>query len=301
MTIVELADEHLRIALLPEVGASVLRLAARLRGEWLEILRPTPEAAVASANVSRTASFSLAPFSNRLADARFSFRGRSYQLVPNTPDGHAQHGDVRRRPWQLVEQTATSARLTLDTRDFPDFNYPFPFTAAIRYTLAAACLVTELRLDNVGPEAMPAGFGFHPYFNRTLLVADEAVELRAKATSHFPGRVPTGPAVPLPAEIDFGAPRPLADGLSICCAGWDGRAVIRWPSSRITVTLDATPPLRHLVIFTPAGEPFFAVEPVSNATNGFNLHAAGIADTGTIELEPGQSITGSYALCISAD
>jgi aldose 1-epimerase len=301
MAILELANEHLRVEIIPEAGASVLRLAARIRGQWLDILRPTPPDAIATGNVSRMASFTLAPFSNRLWGARFAFRGRRYQLTPNTPDGHAQHGDVRRRPWRLVERSGTSARLTLATRDFPDFNYPFPFGAEVRYTLAGASLATELRLDNVGENAMPAGFGFHPYFNRALLAADEDVELQARATSHFPGRVPNGPAERLPAELDFATARPLTDGLSTCHAGWDGHAVIRWPGSRVTVNLDATPPLRHLVVFTPAGEPFFAVEPVSNATNGFNLHAAGIADSGTIELEPGASVTGSFTLCVLAD
>jgi aldose 1-epimerase len=53
------------------------------------------------------------------------------------------------------------------------------------------------------------------------------------------------------------------------------------------------------VLFAPEGEPFFAVEPVSNATNGFNLYAAGVPDTGVIELAPGASVTGAFSLTIT--
>ena len=45
-------------------------------------------------------------------------------------------------------------------------------------------------------------------------------------------------------------------------------------------TITATEPFRHLVLYVPPGESFFAVEPVSNANDGFNLFARGIAGSG---------------------
>ncbi len=52
----------------------------------------------------------------------------------------------------------------------------------------------------------------------------------------------------------------------------------------------ADPQLRFLVVYTPPGEPFFCVEPVSNCTDAFNLHAEGRDDTGTRILQPGDSL-----------
>jgi aldose 1-epimerase len=48
-------------------------------------------------------------------------------------------------------------------------------------------------------------------------------------------------------------------------------------------------PLGFLVVYTPPGEDFFCAEPVSNATDAFNLAAAGRTDTGMLVLEPGRS------------
>ena len=48
-------------------------------------------------------------------------------------------------------------------------------------------------------------------------------------------------------------------------------------------------PLSFLTLYTPAGEPYFCAEPVSNITNAFNL-APGRDDTGLIVLAPGATI-----------
>jgi aldose 1-epimerase len=54
----------------------------------------------------------------------------------------------------------------------------------------------------------------------------------------------------------------------------------------------ADPVLGHLVIYTPEGENFFCVEPVSHSVDAFNLAEAGVPDTGTVVLDPGESLRG---------
>ena len=301
MALVTLENEYLRLELAPEHGASVVNLAAALAGAWTPILRPTPPAEAAAGHVSGMASFTLAPFSNRLPAGRLRFAGREYQLRLNTPDGHTQHGDVRRRPWRTTAQAAARAAFTLDTRDFADFNYPFPFTAEIGYELAGPRCTTRFTLANVGAEPMPAGFGFHPYFPRTLTAPAENVELEAAAAGVYADLIPTTPAGAVPPALDFARRRPLAETpLNHCYAGWDGRAVIHWPRAGVTLRLEAEAPLRHLVLFAPAGQAFFAVEPVTNATNGFNLHAAGLPGSGTLVLAPGQAAAAAFHMTLSA-
>jgi aldose 1-epimerase len=41
-------------------------------------------------------------------------------------------------------------------------------------------------------------------------------------------------------------------------------------------------------LFTPAGEDFLCVEPVSHCTDAFNMAAAGATDTGSRVLAPGE-------------
>jgi len=70
-------------------------------------------------------------------------------------------------------------------------------------------------------------------------------------------------------------------------AGWDRRARIDWPERGAALALAAEPPLDFLVVYTPPGEDHFCAEPVSNATDAFNLAAAGRTDTGVVALAPG--------------
>ncbi|MBL8046240.1 MAG: aldose 1-epimerase [Anaerolineales bacterium] len=293
-------NDKLKVELAPEHGASVINCFAKLGEQWVPILRHTPLEAAQAGNVSKMASFTLAPYSNRLLNARFTFNGREYQLQPNTPDGHVQHGDVRRRPWQLVRADETSATLNFDSRAFADFNFPFRFTAQIRYTLEDSTFRTHFQMQNAGTEVMPAGFGFHPYFPRTLTAPDEAVEIQARVAGIYPALIPTSAAVPVPPEIDFPELRALGNTvMNDCRAGWDGRATIRWPRAGMTLSLEATEPMRHLVLFSPESEDFFAIEPVSNATNGFNLLASGVPGHGVVVLRPEEILEGEFILRIS--
>ena len=109
-------------------------------------------------------------------------------------------------------------------------------------------------------------------------------------------KLPTRPA-PLPAEWDFSR-APALEGLALdhCFGGWDGRAQIHWPETGITLRLEAEPLFGHLVIYVPAGQDIFCVEPVSHVNDGFNLADRGVPDTGVRILAPGETLRGAAGL-----
>ncbi|HET6518556.1 MAG TPA: hypothetical protein VFG47_01890, partial [Geminicoccaceae bacterium] len=74
---------------------------------------------------------------------------------------------------------------------------------------------------------------------------------------------------------------------------------IHWPESGLTVTIEAGPAFRHLVVYVPPGQDFFCVEPVSNANDGFNLHERGVDGTGVRVLEPGEGLEGEVRFRVS--
>lgn len=299
MALTTIENDHLKLEVLPEAGASIATLAARVRGSWLPILRPTPDEAIVARNSSLFACFALVPWSNRLQDARFVFRGRAYELKPNTPEGYAIHGDVRKRPWRSGPASRTSLTYTFESRDFADVNFPFPFAVRLEYALAGATLSTTVELTSRAGEAMPAGIGFHPYYRRTLRDDAEQVEITAHAPRVYPELVPTSGAVAITAAQDFSRPRPLGDqDFDSCFAGWDGNATIVWPGSGVRARVACAPPLDHMILFAPPGKPFFALEPVSNANNGFNLAELGDPDAGVHVLAPGETLRGVFRLTI---
>lgn len=285
----------LRLEICPEAGASIVGFELAKEGEWVPVMRPTPPVAVAALSTDDMASFVLAPYSNRIRDARFSFGEKEYRLRSNFPDGTAIHGDVWKRPWKLVDEAPDSLTLSIRSEDFDDINFPFPFRVELEYALAGKTFLSTIRLTNPGNEPMPAGFGFHPYFQRTLTDADEEVELQAPVTGVYPGDtpLPTGPPVPLAPRQDFSALRPIGEpDLDHCFAGWNGRAALSWPGSGVVLKVECDPVFSHLVIYTPSGESFFAVEPVSNCNDGFNLAAEGQEGTGVQVLGPGEVLKG---------
>ncbi len=292
----EVVNDRLRLQVAPDVGASIVDLSLERGGSLTPLLRRAPEPLLRS---SDAASFLLVPYSNRLRDGRFRFEGRSYEL--HHPKKDAIHGDVRDRSWQVTHCCDHGCTLSFDSRAFRDVHFPFPFLAEVAYRLENGVFSNTLRVVNAGPTRMPAGLGFHPYFNRALGGAHEEVELELAVRGVYPGSpelpaLPIGPPVALKPEQDFSKLRPLDVVLDDCFAGWDGHAEIRWPESRVRLVMEASAHLRHVIVYSPEGEPFFAVEPVSHANDGFNLLAAGQSGTGVVVLAAGESLEASFSL-----
>ena len=305
---VELANDRLRVVVNPAKGGMIMAFAVRRRSEWIDV---TPDARLPETQM-RAASWLMLPYSNRIRDGKFTFEGREHVLA--NAKNHAIHGDVRNRPWKVVEQTPSRLVLELDSASFPDFNWPWPILARVEIEADGDRLVQRLKLENRGDTTMPAGFGWHPYFRRWLSRDGEPVELQFRVTRVHPDGspdglpndkadgLPDGPSVPLPPKLDFSKSRPLGDlRLDACFGGFDGRAEIGWPESGVRLFMECSPNVTHLVCFAPADRPLVAVEPVANATDGVNLLATGADDSGVIPLPAGKSLEASFTIRAAVD
>ena len=241
----------------------------------------------------------MLPYSNRIRDGRFVYDGRENQLTG--AKNHAIHGDVRARPWTIVEQTPSSLVLSFDSAEFPDFNWPWPVRATVGIRLSGDQVEQTLRLENLGETTMPAGFGWHPYYRRWLTRDGEPVVLGFTAPRIHPDTdadgLPDGPPEPVPADLDFSTPRELGSGrIDACFAGFNGRATIQWPESGVTLTYACSPNVTHLICFGPEDRPVLAIEPAANANDGVNRLAAGEADSGVIPLAAGGVLEASFTI-----
>jgi aldose 1-epimerase len=293
-----ISDEIVKLEIEPKVGGSFLTFSTRIDDRWVAIMRSTPADFKTS---SDTASFLMAPYPNRVRDGTFTFEGRSYSL--RFPEKHAIHGDVRNRPWQVETCGAHRATLRFRSEDFPDINYPFPFSVTQSFEITDGRLLVQCTIRNEGSGSMPAGCGYHPYFNRALTEESENVSLRFKTEGIYPSvgdiPLPTGMARPLLPLEDFSNLRPLDVELDACFAGWDGNAEMVWPASKVSVAMNAGPALSHLVLFSPPGKPYFALEPQSQMTDGFNFFARGERETGVTVLPPGGELAVWFSLTVT--
>ena len=198
---------------------------------------------------------------------------------------HALHGDAHHRPWQPIEATPVHARLRLEAGRLPDLDFPFPFSVEVTYALDGATLRNELVLENTGRSRMPAGLGFHPYFVRAPDGGADDAEVTFRATGVY--------------RASRHAPCCRRERLYRCRLRWTSlvrarstshsiiasRAGTALPTScggavAMRAAIRASDRCRHLVVYSPPGQPFFAFEPVTNANDGFNLAARDVCGRG---------------------
>ena len=133
----------------------------------------------------------------------------------------------------------------------------------------------------------PAGLGLQPYFPRSGMTgppANATLQFRADAVSLSGANQLPVERVGVPPEWDHASGRTVGElALDNCFDGWDGTAVLTWPDRRITIAADAT--FRHAVVYTPPGESFFCVEPVSHMNDAINHGTMPV-------LEPGETLRG---------
>ena len=284
MDLITLRAGDAAVELAPEAGGSVTRYWIERGPVTREWLRPTPAGALRAGHPYLAAAFPLVPYSNRIRAGRFTFRGRSVvEPLNRPPERHAIHGHGWQARWQPTEVTAATARLEYR---HPAGAWPWAYHATQRFTLTPSGLTVELSFSNQSAAPMPAGLGWHPYFPRTPRVTITA-DVRAMWLTDEE-KMPTERVAP-PAA-------PFGRGRDNCFVGWSRRVTIDWPELGARLVMRATPPLDYLVVFTPARRPFFCVEPVSHMTDAFNLAEAGRSDTGTLVLEPGETLRTAVVL-----
>lgn len=298
MAAVTLENKALQVFVDPARGACIMALFIKRDGSLIPLM---PDARIKNTGLD-SACFLMIPYSNRIEDGIFTFSGTKYQLADGK--NHALHGDVRFREWDIEDMSDTHISCKFSSDTYNDINWPWPFDAHVEYTLDDEIFSSRLKLENHADSDMPAGFGWHPYFNRELTRKVEPVDLCMKVEGAYPddndNRIPSGPPGPLSPEQDFtNGKRLMPDSfLDTCYQGYDGNGYIAWPESGVKINYKCSPLCSHLVMYNPVSKPYFAVEPVTNANNGVNLYAKGRPDSGIRVLSPRNSMEASFSMHI---
>jgi aldose 1-epimerase len=232
--------------------------------------------------------YPLVPYSNRIEHGRLRVGGREVQLAIHPfAAPHAVHGPGHRRAWQVLGHSGRRTRLFLDYA--ADEDWPWPFEARLDYAFEDDTVVTHLRLRNRASEPMPAGLGLHPFFHApngtryTLSCQDRWMQTEAD------GPVPRflDPSARIDTQVS-------EEGLIACLGRCIRHVTVRRPD--LAITIQSSPELTHLVVYRAAGSSFLCIEPVSHATDAFNLQAAGYGYTGALLLDPDESLEGTMTI-----
>jgi len=242
----------------------------------------------------------LFPFNDRIPRGVYRFNGRELQLPLNSPeDGSALHGLVYDRPFTTLfagSPSAEAATLRLTTRIKPDEfgGYPFDVTLEVGYILTVTTFTLELSVRNTGDQAAPVAFGWHPYL--TFGAPIDGLTLKTASSRYVPvdeALLPSGEILPVDGSpFDFRGGRRLG-ALHLdtaLTAPPDGLVVVSCleETTELMITGDA---FGFLQLFTHPDRNSIAVEPVTAATNAFNLPRLGLRI-----LKPGENAAGRVTL-----
>lgn len=145
-----------------------------------------------------------------------------------------------------------------------------------------------LSIQNEGDTAMPTGFGWDPYFPR------DSATLQVPVTQSWTGLNTTPQRAALTNETDLRHTRHVEElDLDTAFDCDDAPVIIK--TRHHSIRLKSDPVFSKLTVYTPAGENYFCVEPITHAPDAINM-ALPRVETGLIWLDPGETLQGTVSL-----
>lgn len=291
--LLELADAHARVVVVPSLGGGLARYDVRRGNGWLSVLRPW--SGRRGEGPFALASNVLAPWSNRISGGGFEFDGVFHALEANFPgEPYPLHGSAFQQAWEVVEHQPQSVLLRLHA----EVPAPFRFEAQLRYSLQDGQLLASLELRNRAPIRLPYGIGFHPWFVRHggLLLHAPAQYFWSEAPDHLPvARI----ACKQSNEYDFATPQPFPDSwVNSAFEGWNGHAELHYLALNYQVEVTASSSLPAYMLYSPSTvSNFVCFEPISHVPDAHHLTADETLAPLKV-LEPDQTLEGWMRLSV---
>ncbi len=245
----------------------------------------------------------LFPFNDRIPSGHYSFDGTEYQFPINSEEDQSSiHGLVYQREFSFVSWTeqensaSISYNISIDKTDYS--YYPFSVDLTVVYTLGLSDFSICYTVVNRDEKSLPFALGWHPYF--TLDTEINSLQLLCDGDSYVAVDAdlnPTGEIVPVKgSDFDFSLMKEIGNGeLDIALTSSDsGKTVLKDDKNSLELTFDRDL-FSFIQLFTPPGRTSIAIEPISAATNSFNLHGLG-----KIVLCPREERSGSVSISLKS-
>ena len=272
------------IAISPRNGAQLHRLTFESRPVLRTVSSDNTDPLSASC-------FPLIPFSNRLLNGQFEIGGATRKVASNWDgDEHAIHGEGWLADWDVLHSNAASCLLGFAG----GANWPWRYRGEQAIWASPSGVYLWLRITNLSDTEMPAGLGFHPYFER---FDDTRLQFQADRI-RAPIEAGLTPITGLEPDFDFsGGGSPSARFIDHCYGGWDGAASIQQPSRGLSIKVAALSSAKWCVVYCPEREDFFCFEPVSHVNGA--LYDPDNKSNGLVWLKPNEEF--SFGMRVSAE
>jgi aldose 1-epimerase len=266
------------VSVIPAYGGNVMELVLAVMGKKYSVLDGNKTEHELTEDESYKGAH-LVPFSGRIRQGVYKFRGIKYQLPINKPDeGHALHGFLNDKPFEVVNVSEEKDFSALELSYDYDGNipgYPFPFRLGFLYKLSSDGFKIETLVINKGVDKMPYSYGWHPYFTFNETVDELYLQLPATGivalNEHL---IPTGKI--LPAE-HFIQPEKIGNRLLDTCFVVENKKIVtaRLYSAKHDIPVNiwqeaGEGKFRYMQVYTPPHRNSIAIEPVTSQPNSFN-------------------------------
>jgi aldose 1-epimerase len=237
---------------------------ARLDWRGFEILRPALAGAIEARDPLGLSCFPMTPYVSRITDGVFTWGEVTTAIAPNMSGGaHPLHGIGWRKAWRIIDQS--DKHISLGLNHGGDADWPWAFSTRQDFVLHEDHMAHILSVTSKDLPTFPSSLGPHPYFK----AGGAIISFEAEALWEISGEsLPTHKARPAVVEALAKGARANSLDLDHCFEGWNGVARIAWPSHQVRIeascALGNTPiPCTRLQLYTPKGEAFFCLEPVT--------------------------------------
>jgi aldose 1-epimerase len=218
----------------------------------------------------------LFPFPGRIRAGKYTFEGKTYQLLVNeTSRNNALHGLVFDKKFvaTITENDILGLKYCYDGSLE---GYPFPFEISIFYTVPLfGSFGWKVTIKNTGSTNLPYGFGWHPYFKTGTPV--DKLNLLFPATSGFESdkqMIPTGKRLP---AKQFSRRNAKKDATNLentiyddCFGiGWKKEILLADVEQNLLLTIQQKQ-FDFVQLFTPPDRQCIAIEPQTCLANAFN-------------------------------
>jgi aldose 1-epimerase len=277
--LVNLTAGALDLAIAPALGGSISRFDFAEDGRKISVLRGSEGA---PASVLDAACFPLVPFSNRIRNGRFRFRGREVTLAPNMKgDRSPLHGQGWLAAWKMLRSNSRSMELRFVHEPG---EWPWRYEARQYFDLDPAGLALHLTCRNLSDEPMPCGLGLHPYFPCT---AETRIDTKVGHAWTIDEHVLPVERVPATGRYDLRDRLVCGQDLDNGFGGWSGKARISDPGLPFEIEL-SSPDAAFFQLYSPASGGLFVAEPVTHANAALNAPEECWPELGLRVLEPGE-------------
>jgi len=244
----------------------------------------------------------LFPFNDRIPGGKYKYDDIEYQLPINSDEDNSSiHGLVYNRVFteSECELSDNSAKIsfvyTIGKQDF--ISYPFSVELKVSYTITQKDFAVSYTVRNIDERTLPVALGWHPYFFLSSKVDELALRNDGKSYVEVDGLLnPTGEIKSLSATaLDFSeGPELGGRELDIALtAAEDGRTFLKSKTHQLEIYFDPSL-FPYTQFFIPPDRESIAIEPITGATNSFNIEGLG-----RIDLTAGEERRGSVKISLN--